>query len=110
MNNNFFCYGTSFHDDIIMMSYNDLVKCIGEPNFNELSVDGKTQKEWNITTNDGVFFTIYDYRMSHKISGNRKIEWHIGYSSYNEENNLKSIVLFLKNKGVTVISKNKDIY
>lgn len=55
-------------------TYQDLVKKFGEPH--ELNGD-KTLAEWSFVSNDGVQFTIYDY----KNYGCRKEDitnWHIG--------------------------------
>ena len=66
--------GGTFLVGYLLATYEDLVKKFGEPH--ELNGD-KTLAEWSFISDDGVQFTIYDY----KNYGNKKeniIEWHIG--------------------------------
>ena len=37
-----------------------------------------TQNEWEMTTEDGTTFTIYDYKEFRSYDDYEKIEWHIG--------------------------------
>ena len=102
MENNFW-NGTSFHDDVINLSYNELVTCIGEPTYNELSVDGKIQKEWNMMTDDNVPFTIYDWKEYYRdVTDGDNVEWHIGHKGGNDRRD--SIKKYLEKFGINMIS------
>ncbi len=90
-----FWNGTSFHNDVINLSYDELVERIGEPTYSEPSDDGKVQKEWNIMTDDNVPFTIYDWKeYDRDVTDGDNVEWHIGHNGTNESR--KSIQRYLE--------------
>lgn len=98
--------GTSFHADVINLAYDELVECIGEPTYSEPSGDGKIQKEWLLTTDENVPFTIYDWKeYDRDVTDGDEVEWHIGH--HNNKGDLESIVTWLIERGVTV---EKDKY
>lgn len=99
MNDNQFC-STSFHDDIIIATYEELVRRLGEPQIDG-SGDGKTQKEWQFTTDDNVFFTIYDWKEYYRdVTDGGTIEWHIGHAGGDKNRN--SIRKWLEAKDVEI--------
>jgi len=70
--------GTSFHDSVIRASVNELTKIIGEPDYDGNDGEDKTNFEWDMETEDGDVFTIYDWKEYRSIGLDEKIEWHIG--------------------------------
>lgn len=102
MNKNLFI-NTSFHNDVINMTYNELVGRIGEPTYGELSDDGKVQKEWNIITVDNVPFTIYDWKeYDRDVTDGDNVEWHIGHNGTNESR--ESIKKYLEKFEINIIN------
>lgn len=93
--------GTSFHNDIINMSYDELVERIGEPTYGEPSCDGKVQKEWQLMTDDNIAFTIYDWKeYKRDVTDGDVVEWHIGYRG--GTNCRKIIKMYLEKFGINV--------
>jgi len=92
--------GTSFHNDVINLSYNELVKRIGEPTCGE-SVDGKTQKEWLMMTDDNIPFTIYDWKEYNRdVTDGDNVKWNIGHKGgYNCRNSIK---MYLEKFGILI--------
>jgi hypothetical protein len=88
--------GTSFHDTTIRCSVNDLREILGEP-INE-SNDGsdKVNFEWEMETDDGYAFTVYDWKEYRPLDEYEIIEWHIGgYNGRITEQAKKEIIKFL---------------
>jgi len=74
--------GTSFHDTTIKASVNQLIKVLGEPclaYFN--NHEDKVSHEWEMETEDGDVFTIYDWKEYRVFDYDEQIEWHIGGKS-----------------------------
>jgi hypothetical protein len=67
--------GTSYHGINIETTASKLNKKYGK---SEVSGDGKTQREWNLETNDGEPFTVYDYKEGRKIKLSEVYQYHIG--------------------------------
>lgn len=98
--------GTSFHNDVINLSYDELVERIGEPTHGEPSGDGKVQKEWQIMTDDNVPFTIYDWKEYNRdVTDGDEVEWHVGH--HNNKGDIENIVTWLIEHDVKV---EKDKY
>lgn len=67
--------GTSFHDTVISETPRNMIKCLGEPH----CIGGdKTNMEWEMETEDGTVFTIYDWKNYGGIGMDEVVEWHIG--------------------------------
>lgn len=104
MENNIWTW-TSFHDDVINLSYDELVERIGEPTYDG-SGDNKVQKEWMLTTDENVPFTIYDWKeYDRDVTDGEIVEWHIGH--HNNKGDIESIVTWLIEHDVKV---EKDKY
>jgi hypothetical protein len=73
--------GTSFFNDTVNCSYNDLVRIIGLPQYEDNSGEEKVNYEWDCELEDGTPFTIYDWKEYQRISNDQNIEWHIGAHS-----------------------------
>ena len=69
--------GTSFHNHVIKASKSQIVKAIGEPDYEEEIME-KVQNEWVCETDNGDVFTIYDWKEYRSYDDNKIIEWHIG--------------------------------
>ena len=95
--------GTSFHNDVIYATYQEMVDKLGEPKY-EGSADDKVQKEWQFITEDDYAFTIYDWKYyDEDVTDGQKICWHIGHSG-----GIASITEALAEKGLTVVTKSYD--
>ena len=70
--------GTSFHDNTITASVNELIAVMGEPVYQGNDGEDKVNFEWEMETEDGEVFTVYDWKEYRSISRNEQIEWHIG--------------------------------
>ena len=70
--------GTSFHDTVINCSVSTLRKVLGEP-VNECN-DGqdKVNFDWEMETDNGDVFTVYDWKEYRTLNEDDIIEWHIG--------------------------------
>jgi hypothetical protein len=63
---------TSFQGDMLI-TYAELVAALGDPHY---TGGDKTTAEWDFITEDGIVFTIYDYKQDETPTF--KYEWHIG--------------------------------
>jgi hypothetical protein len=70
--------GTSFHDNTITASVAELEEVLGAPTFMCNDGTDKVNFEWEMETEDGEVFTVYDWKEYRSISRNEQIEWHIG--------------------------------
>ncbi len=74
--------GTSFQGVTFKASVNDLTKVLGEP-YTDNTGEDKVNFEWEMETDEGDVFTIYDWKEYRVIDVNERIEWHIGsFSRY----------------------------
>jgi len=69
---------TSFHDSTIVATVNQLKAIMGEPTFAENYGDYKVNFEWDMETETGDVFTVYDWKEYRKLPLNQKVCWHIG--------------------------------
>jgi len=72
---------TSFHGVTIHTSYNKLVEAIGKPQCEDNSGEDKVNFDWDCETEDGIFFTIYDWKEYRSLDLDEIIEFHIGGKS-----------------------------
>jgi hypothetical protein len=70
--------GTSFHDTTIKASVQQLRQVLGEPCYEGNDGQDKTNFEWDMETNSGDVFSVYDWKEYRSISETEQIEWHIG--------------------------------
>ena len=73
--------GTSFQDVAFNASVNQLTNVFGEPTIQDNTGKDKTNFEWDMETDNGYVFTIYDWREGRKLDLDEQIEWHIGSNS-----------------------------
>lgn len=75
--------GTSFHDTTIKCSVSTLIEILGEPYYSGNDGEDKVNFEWNMETDEGDIFTVYDWKEYRPLNENEMIEWHIGGKNRN---------------------------
>lgn len=70
--------GTSFHSSTIKATVTDLTAILGEPVYYDNDGSDKVNFEWNMETDNGDIFTVYDWKEYRKIDNDEPIFWHIG--------------------------------
>lgn len=70
--------GSSFHQDVVFATPNELTYILGEPAYEFNVGTDKTNMEWYIQMPDGNMFTVYDYKEYEILHPNKTYEWHIG--------------------------------
>ena len=70
--------GTSFHDVTIRASVQQLTNAFGDPAYECNTGEDKVNFEWDMETEEGDIFTIYDWKEYRMVDKNEQIEWHIG--------------------------------
>jgi len=73
--------GTSFQGITILTSVQNLINTFGEPTVQDNTGEDKVNFEWDMETENGDVFTIYDWKEYRKIDLDEQIEWHIGSHS-----------------------------
>jgi hypothetical protein len=70
--------GTSFHGQTIYATPGQLRKAMGEP-YSEVN-DGKDKvnMEWEMETENGDVFSVYDWKEGRPLAEFDRVEWHIG--------------------------------
>jgi hypothetical protein len=70
--------GTSFHGSTVVATVAELKQVLGEPAYSCNDGEDKVNFEWEMETEAGEVFTVYDWKEYRPISENEEIEWHIG--------------------------------
>jgi hypothetical protein len=70
--------GSSFYQDVIFATPNQLRYILGEPAYEQNDGTDKVNMEWYMEMNDSNIFTVYDYKEYRSLHPNEQIEWHIG--------------------------------
>lgn len=73
--------GTSFHGVTIRASVEQLTKAFGDPTIVDNTGDDKVNYEWDMETDEGEVFTIYDWKYYRPLRSDESVEWHIGSKS-----------------------------
>ncbi len=73
--------GTSFHDVTFKATVNQLINAFGEPDYDGNTGEDKVNFVWDMETDEGDVFTIYDWKHYRKLDLDEIIEWHIGAHS-----------------------------
>jgi len=71
--------GTSFHKTTILATVNQLSKIFGVPTMG--GIEDKVTHEWEMETDEGDVFTVYDWKEYREFGDDEQIEWHIGGKS-----------------------------
>jgi hypothetical protein len=72
--------GTSFQNVTFKATVEQLTNAFGDPDDNNTGED-KVNFVWDMETENGDVFTIYDWKEYRKIDLDEQIEWHIGSHS-----------------------------
>ena len=70
--------GTSFHDTIISTTVHTLRELLGEPICEDNTGEDKVNFEWQMETDNGDIFTVYDWKEYTVLDEHEIIEFHIG--------------------------------
>ena len=73
--------GTSFHGVTIRATVNQLISAFGEPSDDSNTGEDKVNFEWDMETEEGEVFTIYDWKKYRMIDVDEYVTWHIGAMS-----------------------------
>jgi len=84
--------GTSFHDSVISETLANLISVLGEPNYSGNDGEDKVNFEWEMETEDGDVFTVYDWKEYRSISDHEVIEWHIGGKTKSETEKARQVI------------------
>ena len=84
--------GTSFHGVVIRATVDQLTKAFGEPYDNNTGED-KVNFEWEMETNEGEVFTIYDWKEGRPLQRDQYVTWHIGSKSKSVSNDAERELL-----------------
>ena len=69
---------TSFHNVTFRASVEQLISAFGDPSMEYNTGEDKVNFEWEMETNEGEVFCIYDWKEYRPIGLDEMIEWHIG--------------------------------
>ena len=90
--------GTSFHGVTLTTTPQQLIDVLGEPDFFGNDGSDKTNMDYSLETENGIPFTIYDWKEYRPLQMDEKIKFHIGGFSYSQSVEAKNEVLRLINK------------
>ncbi|MFW9948528.1 MAG: hypothetical protein ACFFKA_00205 [Candidatus Thorarchaeota archaeon] len=71
----------SFHNVYLTSTINELSNILGEPQCYENTGKDKVNVQWNCITDDGIKFTIYDWKEYRVLDLDESVEFHIGGKS-----------------------------
>ena len=69
---------SSFYNETILATTSELIKVLGEPAYGRCDFDEKVQYDWEMETDDGQYFTVYDWKEYREFGMDEVIRWHIG--------------------------------
>ena len=73
--------GTSFHGITIRASVEQLTKAFGDPSMEYNTGEDKVNFEWEMETDEGEVFTIYDWKEGRPLRSDEIVTWNIGSKS-----------------------------
>ena len=73
--------GTSFHGVTIRASVDQLTKAFGDPSMEYNTGEDKVNFQWQMETDEGEVFTIYDWKYYRPLNSNEIVTWNIGAMS-----------------------------
>ena len=77
--------GTSFHGVTIRATVEQLTNAFGEPDDKNTGED-RVNFVWDMETEDGEVFTIYDWKEYRVLKSDEIVTWHIGAKSKSDSN------------------------
>ncbi len=84
--------GTSFHGVTIRATVEQLTNAFGEPDDNNTGED-KVNFVWDMETEDGEVFTIYDWKEGRPLKLDEYVVWHIGAKDKSTSNTAEDEIL-----------------
>ena len=95
--------GTSYHGDSIKASFFQLTHLFGLPSIN--NCENKVNYEWELQTEGGIPFTLYDWKYYRPLLIEEIIEWNIGTDTKEHSKIIKQeLDMLLKNEKVAKYS------
>ena len=85
--------GTSFHGVTIRATVNQLISAFGEPSDDSNTGEDKVNFEWDMETEEGEVFTIYDWKEYRMIDVDEYVIWHIGAKDKSTSNTAEDEIL-----------------
>jgi predicted secreted protein len=85
--------GTSFQGVVIRATVNQLISAFGEPTIVDNTGEDKTNYEWDMETNEGEVFCIYDWKEGRPLGKDEFVTWHIGAKSKSVSNDAEREIL-----------------
>ena len=85
--------GTSFHGITIRATVEQLTKAFGDPTMDSNWGDDKVNFEWEMETEDGEVFTIYDWKEGRPLRLDEYVVWHIGAKDKSTSNTAEDEIL-----------------
>jgi hypothetical protein len=84
--------GTSFHGVTIRATVEQLTNAFGEPDNNNTGED-KVNFVWDMETDEGEVFTIYDWKEGRPLRLDEYVIWHIGAKDKSTSNTAEDELL-----------------
>ena len=85
--------GTSFHGVTIRASVEQLTKAFGDPTIVDNTGDDKVNYEWDMETDEGEVFAIYDWKYYRPLRSDEIVTWNIGAMSKSVSNDAERELL-----------------
>jgi hypothetical protein len=85
--------GTSFQGVVIRATVNQLISAFGDPTIVDNTGDDKVNFEWDMETNEGEVFCIYDWKEGRPLGKDEFVMWHIGAKSKSVSNDAEREIL-----------------
>ena len=85
--------GTSFQGVVIRATVNQLTSAFGDPTIVDNTGEDKTNYEWEMETNEGEVFCIYDWKEGRPLGKDEFVTWHIGAKSKSVSNDAEREIL-----------------
>jgi hypothetical protein len=85
--------GTSFQGVVIRATVNQLISAFGDPTIVDNTGEDKTNYEWEMETNEGEVFCIYDWKEGRPLGKDEFVTWHIGAKSKSVSNDAEREIL-----------------
>ena len=73
--------GTSFYGVVIRATVDQLISAFGDPSMEYNTGEDKVNFEWEMETDEGEVFTIYDWKYYRPLSSDEIVTWNIGSKS-----------------------------
>ena len=85
--------GTSFQGVVIRATVNQLISALGDPSMEYNTGEDKVNFEWEMETNEGEVFCIYDWKEGRPLGKDEFVTWHIGAKSKSVSNDAEREIL-----------------